>query len=284
MTASERSVSQPMTPIPGRFAGKLVLVTGAGSGIGAATAKRFAAEGAHVFVTDLEGDAADRVAAEIRNTGAYAEAGVLDQSDERSVSAFAATQAQTGLDIACINAGAVLPLQDLADTTAAQWDWIHGVNLRGAYLIARAVTPLMRARGGGAIVFTASIASFRGHGGSAAYATTKAGLAGLSRSLAMEVAQWGIRVNTVCPGAIASRMGGTVEELQRFLPLYPLGRIGQPEDVAAAICFLASHDARHITAADLVVDGGASAEIPLPEEMRAGSRTARTREAADRAG
>ena len=91
------------------------------------------------------------------------------------MSAFAATQAQTGLDIACINAGAVLPLQDVADTTAAQWDWINGVNLRGAYLIARAVTPLMRARGGGAIVFTASIASFRGHGGSAAYATTKGG-------------------------------------------------------------------------------------------------------------
>jgi len=261
-----------ITPIRGRFAGKSVLVTGAGSGIGAATAARFAAEGATVFVTDVEGDAAERVAAEIRRTGGTAEARVLDQADESSVAAFADSRVGDGLDIACINAGAVLPLQDIADTSPAQWDWISGINLRGAYLVARAVTPLMKARGGGAIIFTASIASLRGHGGSAAYATTKAGVAGLSRSLAMEVGHAGIRVNCVCPGPVASRMGGTVEELRPLLPTIPLGRVAVPEDIAAAICFLASADARQITAVELVVDGGSTAEIPLPEATRAGMR------------
>jgi len=269
---------EPITPILGRFSGRSVLVTGAGSGIGAATAARFGAEGAAVLVTDIDGDAALDVAEGIRRAGGRADSRILDQSDEAAVAAFAASRDGLGLDIACINAGAVLPLNDIELTEPAAWDWINGVNLRGAYLVARAVTPLIRSRGGGAIVFTASITSFRGHPGSGAYATTKAGLLGLSRSLALELGVAGIRVNCVCPGPVLSRMGGTAEDLRAVLPTIPLGRVAEPEDVAAAICFLASADARHISATELVVDGGAIAEVPLPEPLRGGTRTLKARQ------
>ena len=265
----------PITPIAGRFAGRSVLVTGAASGIGEATALRFAAEGATVIVTDIDIDGAQRVVAEIRRSGGAAEARLLDQADEQSVEAFAASRRAVGLDIACVNAGTVLPLGDIETTMPAAWDRVHGVNLRGAFLVARAVVPLMRGRLGPSIIFTASISGQRAHGGSGSYAATKAGVLGLSRSLAMEVAVSGIRVNCVCPGPVATKLGGTIEDLQPLLPTIPLGRVAEAKDIAAAICFLASADARHITAAELVIDGGATAEAPLPEASRAGSRTAK---------
>ena len=264
----------PITPIAGRFASRSVLVTGAASGIGAATAVRFGAEGASVIVTDIDLAGCERVAAAIRGAGGTAQARLLDQASEESVTAFAASRGASGLDVAVVNAGAVLPLGDIETTEPAAWDWIHGINLRGAFLVARAVVPLMRGRAGPSIVFTASISGQRAHGGSGSYAATKAGVLGLSRSLAMEVGASGIRVNCVCPGPVASKMGGTVDELRPLLPTIPLGRVAEPEDIAAAICFLASADARHITAAELVIDGGATAEAPLPEASRAGTRTA----------
>ena len=168
-----------------------------------------------------------------------------------------------------MNAGAViLPLTPLADTDPTEWDRVHSVNLRGAWLVARAAVPLMRRRGGGAIVFTASISGMRGHPGSGAYAASKAGVLGLSRSLAAEVAGDGIRVNCVCPGAVATPMGGTLEELEPFARINPLGRVALPEDIAAAITFLASNDARHITGTELVVDGGISSRRPFPRPPR----------------
>jgi NAD(P)-dependent dehydrogenase (short-subunit alcohol dehydrogenase family) len=252
-------------PVTGRFADCRVLVTGAASGIGRATALRFAAEGASVGVADIDLDGAIRVA---QDSGESAAALEFDQADEGSIDRALASWAAAadGLDVACINAGAViLPLTPLAETDPGEWDRVHGVNLRGAWLVARAVVPRMRARGGGAIVFTASISGMRGHPGSGAYAASKSGVLGLSRSLAAEVARDRIRVNCVCPGAVATPMGGTLEELERFARINPLGRVAEPEDIAAAIAFLASNDARHITGEELVVDGGISMKAVLPE-------------------
>jgi NAD(P)-dependent dehydrogenase (short-subunit alcohol dehydrogenase family) len=244
-----------------------VLVTGAASGIGRSTALRFAAEGASVGVADIDPDGADRAVEEICAAGGEAQALRLDQSDGRSIDTALAgwTGAADGLDVAVVNAGAViLPLTPLAAIDPADWDRVHGVNLRGAWLVARAVIPLLRTRGGGSIVFTSSISGIRGHPGSGAYAASKAGVLGLSRSLAAEVAREGIRVNCVCPGAVATPLGGTPEELEPFARINPLGRVALPEDVAAGIAFLASNDARHITGAELVIDGGISMQAVLP--------------------
>jgi NAD(P)-dependent dehydrogenase (short-subunit alcohol dehydrogenase family) len=258
--------AQAPVPVPGRFAAQRVLVTGAASGIGRATAVRFAAEGADVGVADIDAAGADRVAAEIRGEGDRATAMTLDQADDASIASALGAWAVDGLDVACINAGtAILPLRPLSDTDPAEWDRVHAINLRGAWLVARAAVPLLHRRGGGSIVFTASISGMQGHAGSGAYAASKAGVLGLSRSLAAEVAGAGIRVNAVCPGAVATAMGGTVEELEPFARINPLGRVALPEDVAAAICFLASNDARHINGADLVVDGGISMKAVVPE-------------------
>ena len=258
---------RPDAPIPiaGRFTGQHVLVTGAASGIGRATAVRFAAEGASVGLSDIDVAGVERAAAEIRTAGGEASAFELDQADQASIERGLERWQDTGLDIVCINAGAVLlPLRPIERTTPDEWDRLHGINLRGAFLVARAAVPLIRRRGGGSIVFTASISGLRGHPGSAAYATTKAGVLGLSRSLAYEVAGEGIRVNCVCPGAVTSTMGGTLQELAPNAAINPLGRVALPEDIAAAICFLASNDARHITAGELIVDGGISMQVALP--------------------
>jgi NAD(P)-dependent dehydrogenase (short-subunit alcohol dehydrogenase family) len=261
--ATDVRASDPV-PVPGRFAGRVVLVTGAASGIGRATVLRFAAEGASVGVADIDVGGARGVA---REAGESAEPLDLDQADQESIAAALPgwRAAANGLDVAVVNAGAViLPLTPLAETDPVEWDRVHGVNLRGAWLVARAVVPLLRARGGGAIVFTGSISGLRGHPGSGAYAASKAGVLGLSRSLAVEVARDGIRVNAVCPGAVATPLGGTADELEPFARLNPLGRVAQAEDIAAAICFLASNDARHITGAELVIDGGISMKAVLP--------------------
>ena len=256
--------AQSPRPWPGRFAGQFVLVTGAASGIGRATAARFAAEGATVAVSDIDAQGVETVLGEIAAAGGTARGLVIDQSDEESISRGLDAFSEAGLDVVCVNAGMVLPLRPIETTSAEDWDRIHAVNLRGAFLLARGCVPLIRARGGGSIVFTASIAGMRGHAGSSSYATTKSGLLGLSRSLAYEVAPDGIRVNAVNPGAVTSTMGGTLEELAPMAAINPLRRVALPEDVAAGICFLASDDARHITAAELVIDGGISTQIALP--------------------
>jgi len=258
---------KPRDPVPihGRFAGQLVLITGAGHGIGAATASRFGAEGGFVLAADIDLPAAEGVAAAIREAGGEAESRELDQANERSVRALLSGHRESGLDVVCVNAGAVLlPLRPIEATDPLDWDRLHAVNLRGAYLVARATVPLLRIRGGGSIIFTASISGLRSHPGSAAYASSKAGLLGLSRSLAAEVGHDRIRVNCVCPGAVRTRMGGTDEELAAVARINPLERVAEPQDVAAAICFLASDDARHITAAELIVDGGIAAKVQLP--------------------
>lgn len=258
MTPSPGRGADGPTPVPGRFEDRRVLVTGAGSGIGRAIAMRMAAEGAVVVVADRDLAAAHEVAAA---TGTPTTTAVrLDQADEGSVGAM--VTAFDRLDVACINAGVALPPRSLLETTSVEWRHLHGVNLEGAFLVARAVAPLLMSDRGN-VVFTGSTSGLRAHPGATAYAASKAGLVGLNRSLALELAPHGVRVNCVCPGGVRTPL---LQEVQPDLPLdgddhTPLGPLAAAEDVAAAVSFLASSDARHVTATELIVDGGHSASV-----------------------
>ena len=253
--------------VPGRFDGALVAISGAGSGIGRASALRFAGEGARVLAGDIDETGLAALTETAAGHGLSVEPVLLDQSDEASVAAFIAGAGVAGLDVLCVNAGTAMPDRPLVDLTAAEWDRLHAVNLRGSFLVARAAIPALERRGGGSIVFTASTSGLRAHPMAVAYAATKAGLLGLSRSLALELAPAGIRVNCVCPGSVATPLvervygADTPEILALAASLNPLGRVAEPEDVAAAISFLSSGDARHITAFELIVDGGQAAKL-----------------------
>ncbi|MER5206677.1 SDR family NAD(P)-dependent oxidoreductase [Streptomyces sp. NPDC002825] len=241
-----------------RFDGYAVLVTGAARGIGAATARRLAAEGARVLVTDIDEAAARRTAEELPG----AVAACCDVGDQESVdAAVACAVAAFGrLDVLVNNALApVAPDRDrFEDEPDAGWTGQLDVTLMGAVRCARAALPHLAAAGGrGAIVTIGSVnaeADFGGH----AYSAAKAGLASLTRTLAGDAAPRGVRVNQINPGTIATRAwAGREADLTALGDrVYPLGRVGTPEDVAAAVAFLASADASWITGTTLRVDGG----------------------------
>lgn len=236
-----------------RFTDRVALVTGAGSGIGAVTAARFAAEGGSVVIADIDGERAATVAADLPGARAVR----LDVSDERAVAA--AIRDIGRVDI-LVNNAAVCS-QDPFDTIdRATWDRDMAVCLTGSYLLSQAVLPGMLERSGGVIVNVASVNGV-GFYGNEAYSAAKAGLLSLTRSLAVRYGPRGIRCNAVVPGTIATpiwnqrvaREPQIMEKLQRW---YPLGRVGRAEDVAAAITFLAGDDAAWITGTALPVDGG----------------------------
>ena len=248
-------------PRPGaRFDGYAVLITGAGQGIGAATARRFAAEGAGVLVTDREAGRAEAVAAAIREAGGRAEALACDVTDRAAVEAAVAYAAGRfgRLDVLVNNAYACHPdtsrFEEQPDDT---WYEDIEVTLTGAMRCARAAMPHLAAAGGrGSVVNIGSVngeISFGNH----AYSAAKAGLASLTRTLAAHAAQRGVRVNLVAPGTIRTpAWAGREEDLDRLGAVYPMGRVGEPEDVAGAVTFLASADAAWITGVTLPVDGG----------------------------
>ena len=244
------------------FAGKIVIVTGGGNGIGAATCRAFAAEGARVAVVDRAKQAAETVAKEITGRGGDAMAQAIDVADRAAFSAAAAAVAETlgGIDILVNGAGTTVRRM-IAEMTTEDWDRVLAVNLTGAFNGIQAVLPHMRARGGGgAIVNIASIAGQRiSFGGTANYTASKAGLLGLTRHAAYELAPDGIRVNAVCPGPTATGFGGampTEESKAVRARKIPLGRMCEPEDIADPILFLAGDSARMITGVALTVDGG----------------------------
>lgn len=247
--------------MPEDFAGKIALVTGGGSGIGAATCRAFAAQGAYVTVVDRDAAAAQRVASGIAGNRGNATAYPLDVTDRAGFAALAADVAAKsgGIDI-LVNGAGVTVRRMIGEMGAEDWDRVIAVNLTGAFNGIQAVLPHLRARGGGAIVNIASIAGQRiSFGGTSNYSASKAGLLGLTRHAAYELAPDRIRVNAVCPGATATAFGGampTPEAKAERGRKIPLGRMCEPEDIADPILFLAGNAARMVTGVALTVDGG----------------------------
>ncbi|MGP8249356.1 MAG: 3-oxoacyl-ACP reductase FabG [Candidatus Dormibacteria bacterium] len=248
-----------------RFRDQVALVTGSGQGIGEATVRRFAADGAKVVVADLNGKAAEAVAASITTGNGEALAVSCDVQDEASVEALVeAALARFGqIDILVSNAG-VTRDNLLHKMSLAEWDQVMQVHTRGAFLCARAVARNMVSRRFGKIVFLSSTSAL-GNRGQANYSTAKAGLQGLTRTLALELGPFQINVNSVAPGfvdtamtrAVAERLHMPLEDFQReAVARIPLGRLGQPEDIASVIAFLCSADAAYVSGQVLYVNGG----------------------------
>ncbi|MFJ8543980.1 SDR family NAD(P)-dependent oxidoreductase [Streptomyces sp. NPDC093586] len=245
-----------------RFEGHGVLVTGAARGIGAAIAARLAEEGAGVLVTDVDRPAAEKTAAALRERGLTAEAFDCDVADRVSVEAAVAraVAAFGSLDVLVNNAYACTPDVPLfEDEPDEAWARDLDITLTGAYRCCRAALPRLAASGRGAIVSIGSVNGVQDFGNHA-YSAAKAGLASLTRTLAGHAAARGVRVNLVAPGTVrTAAWEGREGELAALRGLYPLGRIGEPGDIAAAVAFLASRDASWITGTTLVVDGGLTA-------------------------
>ncbi|MFC8236881.1 SDR family NAD(P)-dependent oxidoreductase [Streptomyces sp. NPDC057284] len=249
-----------MTPTgDSRFDGYGVLITGAGQGIGAATARRLAGEGARVLVTDLDGDRAEHTAAAIRKTGATAEALPCDVGDRAAVEAAVAraVEAFGTLDVLVNNAYRCTPDTPLfEDEPDDVWQGDLDATLTGPYRCSRAALPHLVASGRGAIVNIGSVNGEQDFGNHA-YSAAKAGLGSLTRTLAGHAGPRRVRVNLVAPGTIRTdAWAGRDLELDRVSAVYPLGRVGEPDDIAAAVAFLASRDAAWITGTTLRVDGG----------------------------
>jgi NAD(P)-dependent dehydrogenase (short-subunit alcohol dehydrogenase family) len=240
----------------GLLDGKKAIVTGGGSGIGRGTCRRMAEEGASVAVLDLDGDAAELVAKEIDGVGFGVDVG--DPDGLRQV-VDAAVASLGGLSVLYNNAG-IGSFNRLEDWDPAEWDRILRVNLTGVFAGFRAAVPHLRASGGGSIVSTASISGTRPSAGEAPYAASKAAVAALTASAALEYAP-DIRVNAVSPGMIRTTLTKPMFEFfpdqeERFRRDTPVGRVGEPEDIADVVIFLCSDLSRFVTGQNIVVDGG----------------------------
>jgi len=239
----------------GRLQGKVAIVTGAASGIGKATVELFRSEGATVVGADV-GDGAD-----VR-CDAGSEADVKRLVDD-------AVAQHGGLDIFFANAGISGGLASIAEQTAEDWAEILRVNLIGPFLAIKYAGPAIAKRGGGSIVCTASVAGIRSGAGGAAYSASKAGVINLVTTAAQQLAGSGVRVNAICPGLIETGMTAMIYEMarstgqeQRIGELNPLGRGGEPEEIAKAALFLASDESSYVNGAALVVDGGLASSHP----------------------
>lgn len=247
------------------LAGKVAVVTGGASGIGRASAERFAAEGARVVVADRNGELAEKVAATIAERGGEASAVAVDVTRTAEVQAMvaAAEQRYGGLDVLFNNAGVPTHPRPVEATTEEDWDLAMAVNAKGVFLGCRAAVPALRRRGGGSIIITSSIMGLRARPGFTAYAASKAAVIQLARTLALELAPDGIRVNCLAPVATDTPMLSAFigdadpdEGRRAFVAGIPLGRLAAPTDVAAAAVFLASDESSFITGAVIPVDGG----------------------------
>jgi NAD(P)-dependent dehydrogenase (short-subunit alcohol dehydrogenase family) len=243
------------------FDGKVAIVTGAAKGIGEAAARRLADCGASVAVLDVDVEAGKATAASIPKSAFFtcdvSSAGQVETAVKAVVERFG------GIDVVVSNAG-IQEYGDVVGTSEELWDKVLNINLKGCFLISKYSVPYMLKRGSGAIVVVGSVQSMTAIGGSAAYVTAKHGLLGLVRAMALDYAKKGIRVNCVCPGAIdtpmlrwAANLDPNPEKvIETCDRMHAIGRIGQPNEVADAIAYLASDAASFITGAALLVDGG----------------------------
>ncbi|TMC46533.1 MAG: SDR family oxidoreductase [Chloroflexi bacterium] len=244
----------------GRLAGRVALVTGGARGQGAAEAGIFAGEGARVAVCDVLDTEGEATAAAIRAGGGEAVYHHLDVSDAAGWDAVVeeVTGSWGGLHVLVNNAG-ILARTGIADTDPATWNRVLEVNLTGPWLGMRACAPVIRDSGGGAIVNTSSIAGLSGTG-AAAYTASKWGLRGLTKTAALEFAPWGIRVNSIHPGVVDTRM--TEEFVDKAAATVPLGRkAATPHDIAELVLFLVSDAAAYISGAEITIDGGRTAGL-----------------------
>jgi NAD(P)-dependent dehydrogenase (short-subunit alcohol dehydrogenase family) len=259
------------------LAGKVAVVTGGGSGIGEASCRRFATEGAAVVVADRDADGATRVAAAVRDSGGRAIAVAVDVTSEDGVAAMAAAAVEFGpIDVLYANAG-IAGSGRAGDLSLEAWQRVIDVNLTGVWLSCRAVLPQMIANGGGSIINQASVGGLVGVGGIAAYAAAKAGVIGLTRQMAVDYGPDNVRVNAVCPGTVPTPLvrrtyaegGGfasSVSEavdfdtmLERSRARFPLGRVGSVDDIANIAVYLASDESAWTTGTAIAIDGGMTA-------------------------
>lgn len=249
-----------------RLDGRIALVTGAGNGIGLSIARRFADEGAHVYVADVDGTAADAAVAALRETGASATAITVDVSRGQDVTAmFRAVESAHGrLDVLVNNAG-INVRSDFRHLSDADWVRIREVNLDGVVRVARDGFELLRKSGRGSLVNLASIMAHRGLRQLAAYSATKGAVAALTRALAVEYAPFAIRVNAVSPGfvetALTARVLRNAMISKALIDQTPLRRFGTGEEVANVALFFASDESAFVTGGELAVDGGMSAGL-----------------------
>ena len=245
-----------------RFAGKVLFATGAGSGLGAATARRFAAEGGRVAVVDVDSDRAAALAAELHGSIDVA----CDVSDEASVEgAVRETQERLGRLDCVLNTAGYAQFTPIEELSLAEWNRMLAVHLTGTFLVCRAALPRLRAAGGGAIVNVASVAALLARPSLGAYAAAKGGIISFSRQLALDAAADNVRVNVIAPGSVRTPMTAPVyaepgvEDGRPTQPHAIQPRLADPEELAAPICFLLSDEASFFTASLVVADGGATA-------------------------